>query len=398
MSDRYEIFKHVKEESWVSGSPLLMKAYAFVKDNVTDMVYALCKFENISDDVIDAAYIGITCNGADGEPVQGVEEHVYLDLSTDTGSTFGGDAPILLPDKTTRQYTVTVKKVVFANGETWINQEENVFLPLAKSKPLSTLGHLEEQYRYITPDHLHANLPEKQAAYWRCGCGQINADDRENCIGCGHYLKQQLAASDIISLEKQLAEQIEQKEEQERKRILHREEQERKRKARREAAVLMGKKILKVLLPLVALIIIIVVTHTAWKNSNLGKYKAGLSQLESGSYGEAVETFRGLGSYKDSASKAKEAENALDTMLSRQSIDGSHCTIGLKSDGSVVAVGSNGYGQCKVSGWSNIVAVAGGITHTIGLKSDGSVVAVGSNGYGQCDVSNWGFLHSPHFL
>ena len=56
MSDRYEIFKHVKEESWVSGSPLLMKAYAFVKDNVTDMVYALCKFENISDDVIAVSY------------------------------------------------------------------------------------------------------------------------------------------------------------------------------------------------------------------------------------------------------------------------------------------------------------------------------------------------------
>ena len=145
MSDRYEIFKHVKEESWVSGSPLLMKAYAFVKDNVTDMVYALCKFENISDDVIDAAYIGITCNGADGEPVQGVDEHVYLDLSTDPGSTFGGDAPILLPDKTTRQYTVTVKKVVFANGETWVNREKKILLPRANPKLISTLGNFEEQ-------------------------------------------------------------------------------------------------------------------------------------------------------------------------------------------------------------------------------------------------------------
>ncbi len=35
-------------------------------------------------------------------------------------------------------------------------------------------------------------------------------------------------------------------------------------------------------------------------------------------------------------------------------------TIGLKSDGTVVAVGDNKYGQCDVSGWHDIVAVAGG--------------------------------------
>ena len=64
-------------------------------------------------------------------------------------------------------------------------------------------------------------------------------------------------------------------------------------------------------------------------------------------------------------------------------------TIGLRSDGSVVAVGLNGYGQCDVSSWSNIVAVAGGRNHTIGLRSDGSVVAVGYNYYGRCDVSHW---------
>ena len=68
---------------------------------------------------------------------------------------------------------------------------------------------------------------------------------------------------------------------------------------------------------------------------------------------------------------------------------GGYHTVGLKSDGTVVAVGWNVYGQCDVSGWENIVAVSAGINYTIGLKSDGTVVAVGRNEYGQCDVSNW---------
>ncbi len=63
--------------------------------------------------------------------------------------------------------------------------------------------------------------------------------------------------------------------------------------------------------------------------------------------------------------------------------------VGLKSDGTVVAVGNNGDGQCDVDGWSDIVAVATGEYCTVGLKSDGTVVAVGDNYSGQCDVVGW---------
>ena len=68
---------------------------------------------------------------------------------------------------------------------------------------------------------------------------------------------------------------------------------------------------------------------------------------------------------------------------------GSQYTVGLRSDGTVVAVGDNEDGQCDVSSWSDIVAVAAGIDHTVGLRSDGTVVAVGENEDGQCDVSGW---------
>ena len=72
------------------------------------------------------------------------------------------------------------------------------------------------------------------------------------------------------------------------------------------------------------------------------------------------------------------------------SISAGNChTIGLKNDGKVVACGNNYYGQCNIIKWENIVAISAGKDHTVGLKEDGTVVAVGNNVFGQCDVSKW---------
>lgn len=84
-------------------------------------------------------------------------------------------------------------------------------------------------------------------------------------------------------------------------------------------------------------------------------------------------------------------------------------TVGLKDNGTVVAVGHNKSndsvdkkrkGECEVSSWTDIVEVAAGGLHTVGLKSNGKVVAAGTNippfmmynrgdSTGICDVSNW---------
>jgi len=76
------------------------------------------------------------------------------------------------------------------------------------------------------------------------------------------------------------------------------------------------------------------------------------------------------------------------TDIAAVSAGGSY-TVGLKSDGTVVAVGNNYNGQCNVSGWTDIVAISASFFHTVGLKSDGTVVAVGDNEKGQCNVSDW---------
>jgi len=64
-------------------------------------------------------------------------------------------------------------------------------------------------------------------------------------------------------------------------------------------------------------------------------------------------------------------------------------TVGLKSDGTVVAVGDETFGRCNVDGWTGIVQVAAGGYHTVGVKSDGTVVAVGRETAGQLNVGGW---------
>ena len=68
---------------------------------------------------------------------------------------------------------------------------------------------------------------------------------------------------------------------------------------------------------------------------------------------------------------------------------GDYHTVGVRADGTCVASGSDGAGQCDVADWTDIVAVAAGASHTVGLRTDGTCVACGENGSGQCEVSDW---------
>ena len=63
----------------------------------------------------------------------------------------------------------------------------------------------------------------------------------------------------------------------------------------------------------------------------------------------------------------------------------------IRSDGTVVYLreGDDRYGQNNVSGWTDMVQLAVGENHTVGLRSDGTVTAVGDNFAGQCDVEDW---------
>ena len=205
---------------------------------------------------------------------------------------------------------------------------------------------------------------------------------------------------------------------------------EAKIKAYEEKNKALIKKALAIGIPaLIGLIVIIVIISAI---SNSVKYKNALELAESGKYEDAVVLYEELGDYKDSEEqvelikqkqieekKEKAYNEAFETLEKGEKLKaaimfgklsgykdakgksfalwndiavrdtvstGSWNTVGLKSDGTVVAVGN---GQYDVSGWTDIIAVSTGDEHTVGLKSDGTVVAVGDNEYSRCDVGDW---------
>ena len=162
-------------------------------------------------------------------------------------------------------------------------------------------------------------------------------------------------------------------------------------------------------------------------------YSKAEKLLAAGDYDNAIAAFAALGDYRDAAEKKIQAKAAEEEPRNAQAyadaelllaegknieaaiafgriagykdardrsfklwgvngptiIAGYGHTVALKTDGTVVAVGGNEYGQCDVSEWTDIVAISGGDANTVGLKADGTVVVAGDNEDGQCNVSDW---------
>lgn len=138
----------------------------------------------------------------------------------------------------------------------------------------------------------------------------------------------------------------------------------------------------------------------AWRFGLLGDYRDAAERvlmtryaeaealLESGNHLGAARAFEQAGDYLDASERSAELMDAASANWNSIAA-GANFTLGLKTDGTVIAVGNNDYGQCEVSDWSDIVSVAAGYEHAVGLRADGTVVAVGKNDFGQCNVSDW---------
>ena len=71
--------------------------------------------------------------------------------------------------------------------------------------------------------------------------------------------------------------------------------------------------------------------------------------------------------------------------------NGADC-LGIRADGTAAVLQSalrDESGNRLVDGWMDMTQLAMGNGHTVGLRSDGTVVAAGNNHCGQCDVEEW---------
>ena len=126
---------------------------------------------------------------------------------------------------------------------------------------------------------------------------------------------------------------------------------------------------------------------TKVKELQYQQYQKGEAMLASGDYNGATAAYQAATGYRDALKRSYQIRYR-DLHEGKIAARGMH-TVGLKADGTVVAVGRNDEGQCNVSDWTDIVSIAAGGCYTVGLKADGTVVATGDNRLGGCDVSGW---------
>ena len=122
------------------------------------------------------------------------------------------------------------------------------------------------------------------------------------------------------------------------------------------------------------------------------EYNTAMQYYENSDYRNAIKHFSIAGDYSDSRAKFTE-------ILKKIAVKGTvsataYNTVAVKTNGRVVSTEYKGVyffnnGQDDVDDWRDIVAVSASEGHTVGLKTDGTVVAVGDNKYGQCEVSSW---------
>lgn len=145
-----------------------------------------------------------------------------------------------------------------------------------------------------------------------------------------------------------------------------------------------NRKIIKIATPIViVLMVFLILLNVVIIPSS--KYNKSIELLKQEKYEQAIPILVSIVGYKDSETLVREHIARVENRI----VAGNYHTVGLKKDGTVVAVGSNSDGECDVSGWTDIVAVSAGSYHTVGLKTDGTVVAVGYNGSGRCNVTEW---------
>lgn len=378
MDDRYTRLFTLPANLYAEGAPLLIAAGALLKDNRTGKLIAQLKFHSVSEKAILAVKVKIVPLDTAGNPLDTEVTYRYLDLCAARDEEFGSKTPVFLSDPAARSYAAAVSEVIFADKTIWQSAGQ-LWEALSSPEPAeSVLADAETLKQY----HLQYGTecqykPLRQKDLWNCACGGLNRQEEPACHCCGRkFVEWDTAFMQelMTKRDERLAEEKKAHEEQ----LAAKEEQKRKAKK-------LAKRGLIIAAPVICVILIIgIILHTVIIPR--GKYNDAVAAMEAGNTMQAAMLFSAANSYKDAAERSealwRELANARETIAV-----GHFHSVGLKSDGTVVATGED-YGQCDVSGWSDIVSIAAGRVHSVGLKADGTVVAVGEN-YGQCDVAQW---------
>lgn len=302
MSERYSRLFSLSENLYATGSPVIISAGALLKDNQTGKILAQLKLTNIQYKKIKAVKVKLFPLDTMGQPLRDTVEYQYLDLQLTRDADFGSKTPIAFPDVTTRSFFVEVTTVVFTDNTAW-NSDGSPWEPIPDRVAIHQRydSLVIEQFR-LEQSGTCQFVVQEHKDLWLCTCGAVNHDGETRCHDCGKQLSQ-IFPLDIDGLTERanlrLAEETQKAAEE---------------KAEKEAAAAATKKktakILKIVVPVICAVVAFVILLNSVIIPN-SKYNNALSLMEAEKYKQAINAFKALNGYKDSAEQIAKCENEI---------------------------------------------------------------------------------------
>lgn len=289
MAERFTRLFQLGNDLYTDGSPVIICAGALLNDTVTGSMIAQIKYQNITEKKIVAAKVYLCAYDAMGAALGERIEYSYLNLNVPSGTYWGGDKAIILPDKTSNSFEIITISVAFNDGTSWKSESVDTFASIPASPLLVDELHdmaLVEQYCLETTPKAKY-VPIEYGNLWRCSCGCINQGAA--CTGCNtdktaafEKLSNPLLSEKVAA---RLAIEIHQKAE----------KQEKERKWMKNTAII---------LTIVAVMAVVGSVYGFWIRPNViepaRKYKEALALYQNGEYKQAESRFAELGNYRDS--------------------------------------------------------------------------------------------------
>lgn len=297
---RYEVIS--KNESIISeqNCPVIITSYALTYDKEKDAILAQIKYKNLSDKEIVALYVNIACSGIGGEPLENIDEFVYLEINAAPGELFGANIPIYLLNKNTRHIRIQCNKIVFSDNRKWENicgstydiKHEKTDLINVFTGNNDLYEELERELKNDGISEPTLFIPYERNHIRLCVCGEFNSNTKDACQKCGKTIQWWEDKIDKTNLSDSLLQYTETLAINE-KALLAQKEQRKNN----------IKKYSKLGLLCIAVLIIVVgiVKYIDYYSESNTLYNEALSYMdEDHNFSKAKRIFKNLGGFKDS--------------------------------------------------------------------------------------------------
>lgn len=321
--DRYRIIKTDVQKEWLSDCPVKADKYNILLDNQTGNNVLQIKYTVLFDKHVKSIWVDIFCYDDAMDPLLTLNDVVYANVNTRAKMSFGNNQPVSVNSNAVGNIKVAIKKVVFTDETVWRNDESKIGIILPEQVLAKDVyGELFNQF-YI--EAKKANVPcekefVKADTYWQCTCGQANTANAENCCMCGANFETLAKISDKNYLSEQNNLRIEQeKAEAERiakvraenerlaaekaeKERIEKEKRDAEEKLRREKAAEKRKKTVWISV-LIIMLASIIGYFTVPYIQKLNKYKNAEKMLYNQQYDTAMDIYKEVETFRDSAEK-----------------------------------------------------------------------------------------------